>query len=132
MPKFNFIIFSTLIGAIAKLVLNVILIPSIGYQGAIISTSLAITVTMLFAYIVLYKGKIKIFISNMKSIIISVISLFSSMYFSSILIATLILGFSKIATLFISSLFIMGFYFIFIAFIELVISQKQSKLHILK
>ena len=132
MPKFNFIIFSTLIGAIAKLVLNVILIPSIGYQGAIISTSLAITVTMLFAYIVLYKGEIKIFICNMRSIVISVISLFSSMYFSSILIATLILGFSKIATLFISSLFIMGFYFIFIAFIELVISQKQSKQHILK
>ncbi|MBQ3253582.1 MAG: polysaccharide biosynthesis C-terminal domain-containing protein [Acholeplasmatales bacterium] len=130
MPKFEYIISSTIISAIAKLVLNIVFIPQIGYKGAIIATILAIAVNMLFAYILLNKGGIQIFVKNIKSLIIGIISVLLSGFISS-LISVLIVNINKIIYLISSiSIFIL-IYLFFILLISYLTFTKPKNLHTL-
>ncbi|MGM9969170.1 MAG: polysaccharide biosynthesis C-terminal domain-containing protein [Anaeroplasma sp.] len=132
MPKFELIITFTIFSSIAKLILNVILIKSYNYYGAVISTIIAIFITIIFSYIVLYRGKINILLGNIVSIIMSVLFLYISIFIASILNTLYANSFSDYISIVINIGFIISFYTIFILFIKILLSTKSTNLHKMK
>jgi len=70
--KFNYVVISTFIGMLAKIVLNYLLVPRYSYRGAIMATLIAIGICLVVSYFILNKSKINILFKNFKSIISSI------------------------------------------------------------
>lgn len=70
--KFNYVVISTFIGMLAKIVLNHLLVPRYSYRGAIMATLIAIGICLVVSYFILNKSKINILFKNFKSIISSI------------------------------------------------------------
>lgn len=80
LPKAHYIIIATILSALAKYILNLILVPKLGYIGAIYATILAISICILAAYFVLHREGICLFLKNFKDLIISIITTFVSVF----------------------------------------------------
>lgn len=81
LPRSIYMIIATMISGIAKYILNYLLIPKFGYQGAIYATEIAISICILCAYFILYKEKIFLFAHNFKCLILSFITCGLSLLF---------------------------------------------------
>lgn len=113
MKRSYYLITSTLISSVAKIVLNILLIKKFGYLGAMYSTIIAVSICLMSAYYVLYREGIALFFVNLLSIVrVIIITIISSVlvlyfkmfytldkypsYLSVILFSILIIGLSYI------------------------------------
>ena len=71
LPKAHYIIIATILSAIAKYILNYVLVPKFGYLGAIYATILAVSICILAAYYVLHREGICLFLKNIKDILLA-------------------------------------------------------------
>lgn len=117
--KFNYIVISTFISSIAKVVLNIVLVPYYNYMGAVISTILAISICMVVSYYVLNDAKIKIAVSNLKAIMLSLAAILFSLFFSTIFRLTVLLNFSAILETALFCIFLFLFYVLFLSFLQM-------------
>lgn len=128
--KFNYIIITTFISIISKIILNYILVPHFGYIGSIISTIIAISICIIVAYYILNKNKIKLFIPNIimiiKSTIIGFISIFLTIIFRVIFPIN---RYPLLIELILFSIVLFSLYILIFAFFNLL--TKNSKKHII-
>lgn len=117
--KFNYIVISTFISSIAKVVLNIVLVPYYNYMGAVISTILAISICMVVSYYVLNDAKIKIAVSNLKAVMLSLAAILFSLFFSTIFRLTVLLNFSAILETALFCIFLFLFYVLFLSFLQM-------------
>ena len=117
--KFNYIVISTFISSIAKVVLNIVLVPYYNYMGAVISTILAISICMVVSYYVLTDAKIKIAVSNLKAVMLSLAAILFSLFFSTIFRLTVLLNFSAILETALFCIFLFLFYVLFLSFLQM-------------
>jgi len=132
MPKFEYIIIVAIISSISKYALNILMIPYYGYIGSIIGTISALSICILFSYYLLYKGGIRIFMENVKAMLISIISLAVSIYFSILINFFFINKIPFINKEILFSGFIFLFYILIISFVRLIRVSKNKYLHINK
>ncbi len=132
MPKFEYIIIVAILSSIAKYTLNILLVPSYGYIGSIISTISALAICLFFSYYLLNKGGIKIFLENIKSLIIAFLSLIVSIFFA-VIFNSLVINNSVLDSYnLLPSFFIILFYILIISFVNLLRVTKNKYLHINK
>lgn len=80
LPKAHYIIIATILSAIAKYILNLVLVPKLGYLGAIYATILAISICILVAYFVLHREGICLFFKNIKDMLLAILATFFSAF----------------------------------------------------
>lgn len=119
MKKFNYIVISTFISAIAKVVLNIILVPYYSYMGAVIATIIAISICLMVSYYVLYQAKLNLFFSNLKSLFFSLLSLFISMVIATIFRITFFMNYTFILEILMFCGVIFIFYLLVLSFCNL-------------
>lgn len=119
LPKGIYIVIATLISSVAKTILNCILIPKVGYQGAIYATIIAISICIMVAYYVLSKKNINLFFKNIKALIVASISLFISTFLVVIFRVCFSLnGYPDYYSIVLYSILILGIYYIFLKIIK--------------
>lgn len=119
LPKAPYIIIATIISAVAKYILNYLFIPSMGYLGAIYATIVAVTICILASYYVLHKEGLPIFLKNLKSLFISVASVFVSILFVVIYRMCFLLNHYPIYySIVLYSILLLGLYYIFLKIIK--------------
>lgn len=119
LPKANYIIVSTVLSAIAKYILNYILIPKFAYLGAIYATIIAVSICILASYYVLHMEGIKLFIKNMKDLIISFITVFISLFIVIIFRVCFSLNdYPEYYSIILYSILIFGIYYILLKIIK--------------
>lgn len=115
LPKFNYIVFTTLISVVSKLILNYILGSRMGHLGIMYSTIISISVCIVISYYILYNSKIKILINNMSTLTMTIavtfISSFISIIYRSIYIHS---RFTFVIELILYSIIFIGIYLVFI------------------
>lgn len=114
--KFNYVVISTFIGMIAKIALNFLLVPYYSYNGAIMATTIAIGICMMVSYYILGKSNIKILLSNIKSLFISFIIVFISIFAATIFRLTFLFKYREIVGI-IGFIIIFTLCYIFLLFI---------------
>lgn len=67
LPRAHYMVIATLLSGVAKYLLNVALIGSLEYRGAIYATEIATGICILASYYVLKKEGIRLFVANLKS-----------------------------------------------------------------
>ncbi len=122
--KFNYIVISTFISSIAKIVLNIVLVPYYNYMGAVMSTIIAISICMAVSYYVLKDANIKIAISNLKAVCLSLSAILFSLFVSTIYRLSILLNFSIVIETTLFCFFMFLFYVLFLTFLRLL---KVSK-----
>lgn len=80
LPKSNYITIATIISGIAKYILNYLFIPKLGYEGAILATIIAISICIFVSYYILHIEHVNLFYSNLKMLILSIISVSISIF----------------------------------------------------
>lgn len=121
LPKSNYIIIATIISGIAKYILNYLFIPKFSYQGAIYATILAVSICILVGYYILHSEGINLFFSNLKSVILSVISASISLFLVIIFRMIFHLGaYPKMISVVLYSILILGLYYIVQSFLTLI------------
>ena len=78
LPKAHYSIIATIISAVAKYALNYVLVPKLGFLGAIYANIIAISICIFVAYFVLHLEGINIFFKNLKAILVSLLATFVS------------------------------------------------------
>lgn len=111
LPKFNYIIITTFISVLSKLVLNYILGEKIGYLGIMYSTIISISVCIIVSYYILYNAKIKIIFNNLSTLFTVVVATLIS-YFLSVLYRIIYLynSFTFVVELILYSIIFIGIY----------------------
>jgi O-antigen/teichoic acid export membrane protein len=82
LPKFNYIVITTFISVLSKLILNYVLGIKLGYLGVMYSTIISITICILIAYYILYDAKVRIFINNLANLTMTIAVTFLSFFIS--------------------------------------------------
>lgn len=119
LPKANYIIIATILSAIAKYILNYVLIPKYAYLGAIYATILAVSICILAAYYVLHKEGIKLFIKNMKALLIAFLAIFISIFIVAIFrVCFLLKAYPAYYSIVLYSILIFGIYYILLKIIK--------------
>ena len=127
MKKFKYISLTTFISAIAKIILNIVFVPKLGYVGAILSTITAISICLCVSYYILAKSKINIFLSNIISILISILAVLFAGFIATIFKASFFTNvYSYIIELLLYILFFTLFYLLFITFVNLFNRTKET------
>lgn len=67
LPRAHYMVIATLLSGVAKYLLNVALIGSLEYRGAIYATEIATGICILASYYVLRREGIRLFVANLKS-----------------------------------------------------------------
>lgn len=78
LPKAHYSIIATIISAVAKYALNYVLVPKLGFLGAIYANIIAISICIFVAYFVLHLEGINIFFKNLKAFLVSLLATFVS------------------------------------------------------
>lgn len=126
-PKFNYIVISTCISGIAKIVLNILLVPYYNYVGAILATAIAIFICMMVSYYVLSKAKLNIFFHNLRALCIAGIAVAVALFFTTIFRLSVLLNrFSLWIEIVLASAVMLLFYLMFLCFIRLFKVSKAS------
>lgn len=111
----SYLIIATIISAVFKYILNFILIKYYDYLGAIYANIISISICIFCAYYILNKDKIKIFISNLKTLIIASISIIFSVFIYTIIRVSFSLrNYPAYFNLAIYMFLILGLFYIFI------------------
>lgn len=118
--KIKYISITTFISVVAKVFLNIIYVPRLGYNGGILSTVVAISICLLVSYYLLSKSKIKIFISNIKNIILAIASVYVASIMAAIFKASFFTNiYSKMIEIILHCIFFILFYLLLISFFNL-------------
>ena len=132
MTKFNYIVIATFLAIIAKIILNILLVPSYSYMGAIIATINSIFICMVVSYYVLFKGGIKIFGANILALLKSFVIIFISLLLTSIFKIAFLLEYDEqlIGYIYFILMFL-AIYFLILLFIRFnsYLYQKQRCCH---
>ncbi|MCM1196428.1 MAG: polysaccharide biosynthesis C-terminal domain-containing protein, partial [Roseburia sp.] len=119
LPKAHYIILATILSAVAKYILNLVLVPKLGYLGAIYATILAISICILVAYFVLHQEGICLFIKNLRDLLVSIIATFVSAFFVVIFRVCFLLNhYPAYYSIIAYSILLMGFYYIILKFFK--------------
>lgn len=119
LPKAQYIILATIISAGAKYALNYILVPRLGYVGAIYATLIAISICILAAYYVLHREGICLFLKNLKDILLAVLSTGVSVIFVVIFrVCFLLKSYPIYYSVILYSLLLFGIYYISLIFFK--------------
>lgn len=132
MTKFNYIVIATFLAIIAKIILNILLVPSYSYMGAIIATINSIFICMVVSYYVLFKDGIRIFGANILALLKSFVIIFISLLLTSIFKIAFLLEYDEqlIGYIYFILMFL-AIYFLILLFIRFnsYLYQKQRCCH---
>ncbi|MDE5715494.1 MAG: oligosaccharide flippase family protein [Anaeroplasmataceae bacterium] len=119
LPKAHYIIISTLFSAVLKYILNYLLIPHMGYMGAIYSTIISVSLCIMSAYYVLHREGISLFWENIKSVILSFLAIFLSAFLVVVFrVCFLLTGYPIYLTIILYSILLLGLYYVFLKLIK--------------
>lgn len=120
LDKFNYIIITTFIAILSKVILNYILVIKFNYIGSILATIISITLCILVSYYILYKNKITMLLNNLyitlKTILISLIALMLCLIYKAIVPIS---SYNKLIELTFFSIIFIGFYLAIVTFFNL-------------
>lgn len=124
LPRGYYIIIATIISAMAKYILNYLLIPKVGYLGGIYATMISVAICIAAAYAVLHLEGIKLFWKN----IWAIVKAFVAVFLSSFLVVVYKTCFSLKSypvyfNIALYSILLLGIYYIF-----LILLQQRKKI----